>query len=230
MILRRLTLHVKDQNWFAVCLDFLIVVVGVFVGLQVQNWNTDRMNAQQEQRIMRQLHQQFGVFIEKLERNIEKQTRSRDASAELLSIISLGKAPEDTDSFRQLLVKNNSLSSAPSQPTALQELVLSGQLSNLQSAELRSLLSAFYQDYTQHTERANIALALITNSQNKYHQVVRTDPYEWGKIISFNAERIGDLRPEVQNFQIGKRGLILQMNHLYAKAQEIEISLQEKLP
>ncbi|PHS22515.1 MAG: hypothetical protein COA84_12600 [Robiginitomaculum sp.] len=42
MILRSFTQHVKDQNWFAVGLDFMIVVVGVFVGLQVQNWNAAR--------------------------------------------------------------------------------------------------------------------------------------------------------------------------------------------
>ena len=32
MILHSLSKHVKDQNWFAVALDFLIVVVGVFIG------------------------------------------------------------------------------------------------------------------------------------------------------------------------------------------------------
>jgi len=41
MILRRLTKHVKDQNWFAVTLDFIIVVTGVFLGIQIGNWNTD---------------------------------------------------------------------------------------------------------------------------------------------------------------------------------------------
>ena len=49
MILRSLTKHVKDQNWFAVGLDFLIVVVGVFVGLQVSNWNDARLREQTEQ-------------------------------------------------------------------------------------------------------------------------------------------------------------------------------------
>ncbi len=44
MILRRLTQHIKAQNWFAVWLDFLIVVVGVFIGLQVSNWNAERAN------------------------------------------------------------------------------------------------------------------------------------------------------------------------------------------
>lgn len=42
MILRRVTKHVKDQNWFAVGIDFVIVVVGVFIGLQVANWNEVR--------------------------------------------------------------------------------------------------------------------------------------------------------------------------------------------
>jgi hypothetical protein len=36
MILRRLTQHVKDQNGFDVALDFLIVVMGVFMALQLQ--------------------------------------------------------------------------------------------------------------------------------------------------------------------------------------------------
>ncbi len=42
MILRRITEHVKAQNWLAVLLDFIIVVAGVFVGLQVSNWNEAR--------------------------------------------------------------------------------------------------------------------------------------------------------------------------------------------
>lgn len=42
MILRRLTQNVKDQNWFAVVLDFIIVVIGVVIGLQVSNWNEAR--------------------------------------------------------------------------------------------------------------------------------------------------------------------------------------------
>jgi hypothetical protein len=39
MILRRVIEHVKAQNWLAVALDFVIVVIGVFIGIQVSNWN-----------------------------------------------------------------------------------------------------------------------------------------------------------------------------------------------
>ena len=38
MLLRRITQHVKDQNWFAVGIDFVIVVIGVGVALFGQQW------------------------------------------------------------------------------------------------------------------------------------------------------------------------------------------------
>lgn len=44
MIPRRIAEHVKAHNWFAVGIDFLIVVVGVFVGIQVSNWNSERID------------------------------------------------------------------------------------------------------------------------------------------------------------------------------------------
>lgn len=39
MLLRRISKHINDQNWFAVLIDFAIVVFGVFIGIQVANWN-----------------------------------------------------------------------------------------------------------------------------------------------------------------------------------------------
>ncbi len=39
MRLRHLTKNIKGQNWLAVFLDFLIVVFGVFIGIQLGNWN-----------------------------------------------------------------------------------------------------------------------------------------------------------------------------------------------
>jgi len=48
MILRRITEHVKTQNWFAVGVDFVIVVMGVFIGIQVSNWNASRADRSNE--------------------------------------------------------------------------------------------------------------------------------------------------------------------------------------
>lgn len=44
MLLSRVIEHVKAQNWTAIGIDFVIVVVGVFIGIQVANWNEVRNN------------------------------------------------------------------------------------------------------------------------------------------------------------------------------------------
>jgi hypothetical protein len=46
MLLRRVIEHVRDQNWTAIGIDFVIVVIGVFVGIQVANWNSERETSQ----------------------------------------------------------------------------------------------------------------------------------------------------------------------------------------
>jgi len=47
MILRRVIEHFRKQEWTAIAIDFLIVVVGVFFGLQVNNWNAARIEGDQ---------------------------------------------------------------------------------------------------------------------------------------------------------------------------------------
>jgi hypothetical protein len=42
MLLRRITQHVKNENWFAVTLDFIIVVIGVAVAMMGQEWLSER--------------------------------------------------------------------------------------------------------------------------------------------------------------------------------------------
>jgi len=42
VILRRVIEHVRHQEWTAIWIDLVIVVVGVFIGIQVANWNEAR--------------------------------------------------------------------------------------------------------------------------------------------------------------------------------------------
>jgi len=46
MILRKLADAIKEQNWSTVILEILIVVVGIFIGLQVDGWNEERKKQQ----------------------------------------------------------------------------------------------------------------------------------------------------------------------------------------
>ena len=52
MFLRRLTANLRAQNWTAITLEFLIVVVGVFIGTQVSNWNQERLERRETERLL----------------------------------------------------------------------------------------------------------------------------------------------------------------------------------
>lgn len=42
MILRKLAEAIRKQDWFVVVLEILIVVIGIYIGLQVDDWNQRR--------------------------------------------------------------------------------------------------------------------------------------------------------------------------------------------
>ena len=51
MILRRTIDHLRTQNWTAVALELLIVVIGVFLGFQLNDWNAGRLEGKRAQRL-----------------------------------------------------------------------------------------------------------------------------------------------------------------------------------
>lgn len=52
MLLRRIIDHVKEQNWTAVALDFVIVVVGILIAFQITEWSNDRDDRRRERQIV----------------------------------------------------------------------------------------------------------------------------------------------------------------------------------
>jgi hypothetical protein len=42
MILHRLSKNLKEQNWTAIWIEFVLLAAGVFLGMQVSNWNAER--------------------------------------------------------------------------------------------------------------------------------------------------------------------------------------------
>ncbi len=70
MLLRKVTMHVREQNWTAVFIDFVIVVLGVFVGLQVQDWNEYRKDRSEEQRLLIRLLEETELLLDVHEQSL----------------------------------------------------------------------------------------------------------------------------------------------------------------
>lgn len=56
MIINRIARAFRDQDWFVVFLEILIVVVGIYLGLQVDEWNEERKHRQEERVYLEKIH------------------------------------------------------------------------------------------------------------------------------------------------------------------------------
>lgn len=52
MILRRIVESLRAQSWGTATVELLIVVIGVFIGLQVDTWSKARSEAEQREQVI----------------------------------------------------------------------------------------------------------------------------------------------------------------------------------
>ena len=55
MFLRRIIENLRAQNWTAITIEFAIVIVGVFIGTQVSNWNQQRIEKRETAQLLLEL-------------------------------------------------------------------------------------------------------------------------------------------------------------------------------
>tara|TARA_R110002153_G_scaffold190217_9_gene343054 strand:+ start:413 stop:1180 length:768 start_codon:yes stop_codon:yes gene_type:complete len=137
MILRRLTKHIKDQNWFAVGLDFVIVVVGILIAFQITNWNENRAERTQEVRYLSSMKRDVESSIRILNDSIANLQRQQNARQALYTFHADPAAVMESDELDKLIADGLfSLERANLNQTTFETLKSSGQMSMIKSSEL----------------------------------------------------------------------------------------------
>jgi len=81
MVFRHLAQAIRAQSWFTVVLEVAIVVVGILIGLEVDDWNQTRLNRDNDRRVL-------ALFIDELEYMRESAASDLDVSARHLQDLS----------------------------------------------------------------------------------------------------------------------------------------------
>ena len=142
MILRRITEHVRAQNWTAVALDFVIVVVGVFIGIQVANWNeaqaNGRLGRDYKERLITEIQNDLAA-TQVLSGYYEDVLDSVTQTNRLLS------APEaDANALVIAAYRASEYTSIPSNRATWDQIVSSGHLGLLLESAIESGLPDYY--------------------------------------------------------------------------------------
>jgi hypothetical protein len=141
MLLRRFSKHFADQNWFAVSLDVLVVVLGIFLGMQVNEWNNNRHLRSEETQYLRALEVDIRAskqhLVERLER-LDRQSLGLDV---ILAAASEGIDDlSDIDAARAIHNGLNSAAVLPVQLRTYEDLKGSNTIAILKNIELRHRL------------------------------------------------------------------------------------------
>ncbi len=141
MILRRITKHVKDQNWFAVGLDFVIVVVGILLAFQITNWSDARGEREDARIALERLEQDFQQILDRTDRSIAAHATNVAAAGRLIRGIRNDQLNEET--LFADIGEATSLSPPPGLSATFLELVSGGRLELVKSQSLRRSLTAY---------------------------------------------------------------------------------------
>jgi len=178
MLLRRFTQHLKDQNWFAVGLDVIVVIVGIFLGMQVTEWNEERQDKEDNLIYIKRIH---GELIDA--ENASNRVRTR--RLELIGPLSdAGRVIFDEEEPRELtnehcfaLGTSHFFNiNAPDLPS-MAELMSAGRIYIIQDAKMRTDLIKLQQIYGSLQKVIEQSSPLAHNLPVLHPELITAEPY-----------------------------------------------------
>lgn len=145
MILRRVTDAFRRQDWFTVTVETLMVVLGVFLGLQVNNWNEARAEGKRSREYLSRIRAELVADMTELERHRGLWQLGANEGYAAVSYAETGARGGATDweILRAFLHASQSFQFA-FVDTTYSELRSAGELRLIADADLRSGLADYY--------------------------------------------------------------------------------------
>lgn len=168
MILRRLSQSLKEQNLMAIVIEFVLLVSGVFFGIQVSNWNASRLDGQRAQGYLTRIHGDLIADVGSLQRRLVFWTQVIGHGQAAIRYAETGELV-DGSAWKTLLAFYQASQLFPwiTIDTTYQELRNAGELGLIEDPALRTKLAEYYIGGTG--SQANYLLAV----QPEYRKIVR---------------------------------------------------------
>lgn len=203
MFIRKLSRSLKSQNWTETWIEFVLLIIGVFLGIQVSNWNQDRIDARAEAVMLERLEEDFRAIEPQLLKTIQRYRQTVASTGEVVRQLRLPDPPQDDAAFRKILGNAAYLWTVPPISVVHTELNASGGISGLSNPELRAALMRYGAAYTVYTQIQSQAKAIFNDTQSPYHNATEwnLDPDQWQSddaILRYDWPKLREARGELQ--------------------------------
>ena len=169
MLLRRITKHITDQNWFAVFIDFLIVVVGILLAFQITEWSEQRQDASLETTYLNRLAADLDETINYLSCRDEQQTELKSNIENALATINNREASDQEliEAVNLYISKGTNLSDFKVTRTTFDDLQSTGNLGLIRNEELVKSLGQLHTNFTEYNLSALVNTDWILPFESK---------------------------------------------------------------
>jgi hypothetical protein len=144
MILRRLSQSLKQQNWTAIWIEFVLLVSGVFLGVQVSGWWQDQSDARREAAYLSALQIDFNVVIAELEGDAAEY---ESIAKQMSFLLEQSRLPKPTASVAELNAATRGLirmEGTPIVSDTYTNLTGSGDLAIIKNQKIKNAMASFY--------------------------------------------------------------------------------------
>ena len=178
MILRRLTTAFRKQDWFTVLIETLIVVLGVFLGLQAQQWASDRERRAMEAAYITRLHEEV-VELQALRGPIIDYRKRWSAGLESLTAGLYGETERPITPDECVSLAFASVVTNPTDDLAtLIELQESGGLSRIRDQKVLAALRGFLLARARARDSRDGIAVSVRDVFDRYPSLIRMMPSE----------------------------------------------------
>ena len=145
---RRWSGKAREQNWFAVAIDFAIVVAGVFLGIQMANWNDSRKDRIEERRYYTQILDDLRSDQQTLQETLRRAAGYDAAAENTLGSIRSGIPPNITPGQFAVDIHHAGFLYLP-RPSrrTYDELISTGNLGLLQNEAAKAAIADYYKSF-----------------------------------------------------------------------------------
>lgn len=143
MIFRRIAENLKEQNWIAIAIEFVLLVVGVFLGIQAANWNAEREQRQKGAAFTGKLIADVRAEAWRYQFLLAYHEDVRDAAELALAALD-GSAPLADAELLVAAYRASQYKQGAVRRATYDELVSTGSLGLIRDQELRRLVDRLY--------------------------------------------------------------------------------------
>lgn len=163
-VLRRVAADLRQHHWTGVAVELLIVVLGVFIGLQAANWNEARKDRALARQYLERLREDFVLSAEGAQANIDAMETRTSKAAWMLDRLQSCRLDDGADhaEFASALFVMGRLEPPTMVRGTIDELYSTGRIGIIGNVKLRRALS----DVTQEQQRTSEVLGFIAARRN----------------------------------------------------------------